>query len=131
MTVGCACSNYGHDNIYGVGCKDELTIRIMNQEFIINDMDGNPIHEGDRVWGYAQEYASTLVEDGPVPVYEEDHDKPKPVRDVPLFKGQTYWSEEMLAWYVKLSWICDAWKDGAEPCALAMGGGSYAYQKEA
>jgi hypothetical protein len=101
----------------------------MTQEVIINDIDGNPIHEGDRVWGFAQNYESRLVDDsGGIPVYEEFHDKPKPVSDVPLFNGAVYWSEDMLAWWIKLDWVTPAWE--TQPCAIAMGGGSYAYQKQ-
>ncbi len=99
-------------------------------EFITNDIDGNPIHEGDRVWGFAKNYECSLVDDsGNIPVYEEHRDKPLPIADVPLFKGVTYWSEDMLAWWVRLDWLAPKWE--TKPCAVQMGGGGYAYQLEA
>lgn len=96
-------------------------------EFVINDIDGKPIHEGDPVWGFPMNYESTLVDDsGDVPIYEEHRDKPLIVPDVPLFKGVVYWSMEMLAYWIRLTWVTPAWEN--QPCGLAMGGGGYAYQ---
>ncbi len=99
----------------------------MSREFVITGLDGVPIHDGDKVFAFAQNYKSTLIEGGDVPIYEEQHDKPLPVKDVPLFRGTVVWSEDQLAYQVKVSWACPQWRN--PPSAIHMGGGHYAYQK--
>ncbi len=93
-------------------------------EFVINGLDGESIFEGDEIFVFRQEYKLTKIEEG---IYEEHHDKPLPVHDVPLAKGIVYWSEDMLAWWVRLTWVYDGWEP--KPCGISMGGGCYAYQK--
>lgn len=99
-------------------------------EFVIDDIDGSPIHEGDEVFAFAQEFRSTLIDDsGGIPVYEEDASKPLPVKDVPLFRGIVEWSADQLAYLIRISWVCPQW--GLAPSTIGMGGGSYVYQKAA
>lgn len=103
------------------------------KEIVCKDMNGEPIHEGDRVMGFEQRYHSTLVGHGSVPgcddelpIYEIDTSKPLPSPDVPLFRGQVYWSEDMLAYWIKLDWVTEQWNPS--PCCLQMGGAGYSYQ---
>lgn len=93
-------------------------------EIVTKDMDGNDLLEGDRVMAFQARYETTRIEDN---IYEEHHDRPLPTRDVPLFIGSIYWSKEMLAWWIKVEKILVEWE--TKPCGIAMGGGSYLYQK--
>lgn len=90
----------------------------------MDDINGNPVREGDEVLLYAQRYVATLLEDGEVPIYEEDRERPRPVADVPLVRGVVTWSNDMLAWGVRVSWTtCEH-----PPCWIHLGGGAYAVE---
>lgn len=96
-------------------------------EFICNDLNGEPIFEGDEVFGYNQSYAVKATHEvGGVTVVEEDHTKPLPVADVPRFKGVAEWCSYMLAYYIKVTELIGEWE--TEPSSILMGGGHYAYQ---
>lgn len=116
------------------------------KEYIgLDDIDGNPIAEGDVVFGFAQDYEGEelLLDDQDEQelggldgmafgledfrVFLKDHSKPLPVADIPLFKGEVVWDTEMLAYHVRMIEVYEDWKEGA-PCCVAMGGGAYAYQ---
>lgn len=116
----------------------------MNKEPIgLDDIDGNPIYEGSIVFGFNQDYEEEELELDDqdeqelrgldwealtdVRVYVQDKDKPLPIADVPLFKGEVVWDQEMLAYHVRMLEVCDDWKEDA-PCCVPMGGGVFAYQ---
>lgn len=67
----------------------------MTIDFEFKDIDGNDIKLGDRVFVFNQNYEiiSEDCSDG-VPVVLEDHTKPLPLADTPLFVGIVYWCKE-------------------------------------
>lgn len=108
-----------------------LVRRFSREDTGARDIRGRPIHEGDEVWLYAQEYDKTLenpddVETGGVPIYLVDESKPHPVADVPLARGIVEWDSQLMAYMIRYTWQCPQWSDGAAGCH--MGGGSYAYE---
>jgi len=94
----------------------------------LNDIDGKPIHEGDEVLIFVQEYKSEKISgdefDGTPLVYVVDTDKPLPVSDIPMARGIVAWNPSVLAYEVQYSWKCPQWSDGASSARM----GGYAYQ---
>jgi hypothetical protein len=86
------------------------------------DIHNKPIKEGDKVLVYIQKYERALVGKN---IYEVNQDKPYPVADVPMARGQVEWSEDFNGLVVRYDWICEAWKGKS---ASQMNGGNYAYE---
>ena len=58
----------------------------------VNDINGQPLALGDEVVAYALEYAEVSRDESwGIPVIEVDSSRPKPLRDVPLFRGRIVW----------------------------------------
>lgn len=94
----------------------------------LKDINGQPLDHGSRVVAYAQEYeeVSRDESDPSCPIVEEDHDKPRPIKDVPLFIGRVMWNPEQMAVQVRIEKMMVKWE--CEVSSVRMGGGGYAYE---
>lgn len=104
---------------WGELCGDER-VRI---PIGLDDNFGNPIYRDDEVIAYGQEYEEIALAGD---VVEVDADKPRPVADVPLFRGFVRWDEDQLAYVVEVTEIMGDWE--LKPSSIRMGGGAYAYE---
>lgn len=99
----------------------------------LQDIDGQPLELGDRVFGFAQSYAELSRKGGGFSgeclEIEEDRTRPMPVKDVPLFVGAVAWCSEMLNLVIDVEEIFADWQ--LPPSRISMGGGHYVYQKDA
>jgi hypothetical protein len=86
------------------------------------DIHNNTIKESDKVLVYVQKYARTFVGEN---IYEVDQNKPCPVADVPMARGQVEWSEDVNGFVVRYDWACKSWEHKS---ASQMDGGNYAYE---
>ena len=100
----------------------------MTIEFQLTDINGSPLKEGSRVTAYGQDYEEISRDDSDpsCPIIEEDHSKPKPIKDVPLFQGIVVWNPEQLAMEIVIEKMMVKWE--TKPCRVRMGGGSYVYE---
>jgi hypothetical protein len=95
----------------------------MTTTYLLEDIHGNKLSGGDVVLVYVQRYAREKDASG---VWVVDQSKPLPVADIPMAQGMVVWDEDLLAWTVRYSWVCDAWRGKA---AAQLGGGNYAYER--
>lgn len=67
----------------------------MEPQFEFKDIDGKDIKLRDRVFVFSQDYEVIAADySDRVPVVLVDSNKPLPLKDVPLFIGTVYWSDE-------------------------------------
>lgn len=95
--------------------------------FLGLDLQGRPLKLGDRVIAYAQHYEEKPRDDSHgIPIVELDIAQPKPVSDVPLFRGTVAWDPHGLAYIVNIDEMLIYW--GIVPAFVCLGGGAYSYE---
>lgn len=98
----------------------------MRIETEINDINGTPLQLGDTVLAYAQEYEEVSRDEScGVPIAQVDTARPKPLKDVPLFKGRIEWDAEQMALQIRIEQVLVNWEP--KPAVVQMGG--YVYEK--
>lgn len=95
--------------------------------FLGLDLQGRPLKLGDKVIAYAQRYAEKSRDDSHgIPIVELDIAQPKPVSDVPLFRGTVAWDPHGLAYIANIDEMLILWD--IVPAFVHLGGGAYAYE---
>jgi hypothetical protein len=84
----------------------------MTIEVDVRDINGAPLHIGDKVMAYAKEFEIRRRETlgGGTRVVEVASERPKPVKDVPLFAGRIVWSADTLSLQVRIEKMYVHWE---------------------
>ena len=87
------------------------------------DINGEPLSLGDMVLGYGLEHEVVGGDGGNV--VEVDLSRPKPVKDIILFRGTVEWNQDLLALTIRIHELFAKWETG--PSSVRMS--DYQYQR--